>query len=86
MEYDKHVYAPPYTVRVCTAEKRGYFEHYTFGEDRGGGLWFDTGDSSGPWADDTVTLVDMDGPCLALPPQVAKALRDWGIEVPEEFE
>ena len=77
---DKSIHIAPYTIEVSPQRRHGYFEHDTWGEERGGGLDFDLA------ADGTLTLIDMDGPCGALPKKVAKALRDWGINVPEQFE
>lgn len=53
---------------------RGYFEHEEYGDEYGGGLWFEG-----------KNLVDYDG-VFELPKEVIQALRDTGFYVGEEFE
>ena len=53
---------------------RGYFEHEEYGDEYGGGLWFEG-----------KNLVDYDG-VFELPKEVIQALRDTGFYVDPEFE
>lgn len=53
---------------------RGYFEHEEYGDEYGGGLWFEG-----------KNLVDYDG-VFELPKEVIQALRDLGFYVDPEFE
>lgn len=52
---------------------RGYFEHEEYGDEYGGGLWFEG-----------KNLVDYDG-VFELPKEVIQALRDTGFYVDPEF-
>ena len=52
---------------------RGYFEHEEYGDEYGGGLWFEG-----------KNLVDYDG-VFELPKEVIQALRDLGFYVDPEF-
>jgi len=52
-----------FTVEIDTKAKRGYFEHDTLGDNRGGGLWFDK----------ELNLVDYDGVAV-LPSEVKNVL------------
>ena len=65
---------------VCEDENKkgvgGWFEHNEYGDEYGGGLWFE-------WQGDTAVLVDYDG-VAELPGEVIKELEregfnmDWG--------
>ena len=76
---------PKYTVEVDTKENYGYFEHVDYGEERGGGLWFQTVPGSEDGRYDRRELIDYDG-VTHLPKQVAKALREAGFLVNETFD
>ncbi len=56
------------------AHWRGYFEHLIYGEDAGGGLWFEGKE-----------LVDYDG-VYELPADVIAGIRELRFVVPKEFE
>lgn len=73
MKFDKSVNDGFFTVEVCTAEQRGYFEHNTRGDEMGGEMFFDEN-----------VLVDYDG-TTHLPNAVIAALRFLGFTVPNEF-
>lgn len=64
-----------YEVCVSTTELYGYFEHSELGDERGGGLWFN---SAGE-------LIDQDG-LAYLPNTVADALRAMGFIVGQEYD
>ena len=51
----------------------GYFEHEVYGDELGGGLWFENGE-----------LVDFDG-CCVLPREVGEALVKEGFTVDLEL-
>jgi len=53
---------------------RGWFEHHIYGEDAGGGLWFD---------EDGV-LEEYDG-VYSLPKDVIKGIEELGFEVDESL-
>lgn len=54
----------------CNGDKsRGYFEHHVYGDERGGGLWFERKE-----------LIDYDGMSY-LPKQVMEALKAAGYDV-----
>lgn len=53
----------------------GWFDHEEYGEECGGGLWFDN----------NMNLTDYDG-VIELPKEVVQAIRDLGFYVGEEFE
>lgn len=63
-----------FEIKVDTTACYGYFEHNTLGDGCGGGLWFDTNRE----------LTDYDG-VACLPMSVAKALRQAGFVVGEDF-
>jgi hypothetical protein len=54
---------------------RGYFEHEIFGEEYGGGLWFDEEDN----------LIDYDGISSCLPTEVARAIEELGYKIDSSF-
>lgn len=81
-----------FEVKVDTKAAYGYFEHDRLGEERGGGLWFETRPELPlvNWSG-----VDMRGYALELrdydgtpvfPKEVLLALRKHGFIVGEEFE
>lgn len=76
--FDKKVHVAPYTVEVSTKEARGHFEHDEFGDERGGGLWFQANE------DGKLEIIDYDGR-VCLPDRVIEALEQMDIIVPEEF-
>ena len=75
--FDKKVHVEPFTVEVSTKKGRGYFEHDEYGDEAGGGLWFDTTGAK-------LELTDYDG-VFCLPGRVIEALEQMDIIVPEEF-
>ena len=67
-----------FTVLVDTDALYGYFEHNEYGDELGGGLWFDLAGE----------LVDYDG-VYELPKEVGLALCNagyWGSEVTQNLE
>lgn len=66
--------AGPFEVTVDTTSQYGYFEHDDFGDEYGGGLWFESN-----------ALVDYDG-VFELPREVVDGLRQHDFVVGEEFE
>ena len=69
---------PNFSIEILEGGTRGYFEHHTFGDECGGGLWFERDE------DGHVHLIDYDG-VFSLPSEVKQALINWGIHVSEEF-
>ena len=63
-----------YEVEIRPEDQRGYFEHEDYGEDAGGGLWFEDN-----------ALVDYDGMAV-LPSEVIAGIRALGFTVAKEFE
>lgn len=63
-----------YYGEVCPDGCRGWFEHQKYGDECGGGLWFEG-----------KNLIDYDG-TVELPKEVIEALRKLGFFVGEEFE
>lgn len=61
--FDLDISTEKYMIEIDTCAKYGYFEHKIYGDERGGGLWFD----------DQNMLVDYDG-VSSLPAQVKEAL------------
>ena len=55
-------------------ENFGYFEHEDYGDEWGGGLWFEG-----------KNLIDYDG-VFELPPAVVTGIRELGYTVGKEFE
>ena len=72
--FDKRIQAGKFDVQVDTAAQYGYFEHDHYGDECGGGLWFEDN-----------TLVDYDGVAI-LPSDVAAGLRSMGMVVPADME
>jgi hypothetical protein len=72
-----------FDVQVDTAAKHGYFEHHELGDGCGGELWF--ADVTPDASDMKLDLIDYDG-VYELPKEVAKALRDGGFIVSEDFD
>jgi hypothetical protein len=84
--FDRHLNTPCYEVSVDTAAKYGYFEHHTYGDERGGGLWFEVHESSTEGdAGRKLELTDFDG-MTYLPKQVKEALIEMGFIVDEIFD
>lgn len=67
-----------YQIDIDPQACYGYFEHHTLGEERGGGLWFES-------VNGTLSLIDYDG-VACLPTQVISALRHAGHLVDADFE
>lgn len=82
--FDKKFQFGKYSVQIDTAEKYGYFEHDEYGDERGGGLWFDWSDRSVPGLAGKLELVDQDG-MPSLPRVIAEGLRAEGFIVSEDF-
>ncbi len=72
--FDKKIQSGKFDVQVDTAAQYGYFEHEHYGDEVGGGLWFQDN-----------ALIDYDG-VAALPMPVIKGLREMGMVVPEDME
>lgn len=70
-----------FDIQVDTAANYGYFEHDELGDECGGGLWFAP---SAAFAD-RLELIDCDGTAV-LPKSVAKALREAGFIVGDDFD
>jgi hypothetical protein len=67
-----------FTILLDTEKLYGFFEHTVYGDELGGGLWFDLAGE----------LVDYDG-VYELPKEVGKALLNagyWGSEVTQDLE
>ncbi len=82
--FDTKLNKGKYEVQIDTAANYGYFEHEEYGDERGGGLWFDTHPTSTPQKK-VLNLIDYDGMSY-LPKHVIEALREAGHNVDEEFE
>ena len=65
--FNKHIQAQGFDVKVDTAANYGCFEHDEHGEDLGGGLWFEG-----------KNLVDYDG-VMVLPEEVVSILLEMGF-------
>lgn len=76
--FNRDLSRAPFTVKVDTAARYGYFEHDLLGDNCGGGLWFE----ADPTGD--LMLFDYDG-VFALPFTVALALHQAGVRVDPEF-
>jgi len=63
-----------FEVVINPKDNLGYFEHDYYGEDWGGGLWFDD-----------KHLIDYDG-VFELPRAVVKGIRELGYIVGKDFE
>ena len=72
--FDKVMKANKFEVCVDTARQYGYFEHDEWGDECGGGLWFENN-----------ALVDYDG-VACLPKEVAAGLRGMGFVVSADFD
>lgn len=66
--YDKKTETKNFTVEISTTDQYGYFEHNDYGDEYGGGLWFEGNE-----------LVDFDG-CGVLPLEVADAIIELGFK------
>ena len=73
MNYDKKLNTKKFTVEISTIEQYGYFEHDVYGDELGGGLWFENNE-----------LVDFDG-CMALPLEVADAIIEMKCKVDKDI-
>ena len=63
-----------FDVGISVEGDRGYFEHHRYGEEVGGGLWFEDGE-----------LIDYDG-TFELPMEVLIELRDnRGVKIDKLF-
>lgn len=76
--FDKQIIVGYYEVKVDTSAMCGYFEHEIYGDELGGGLWFEQTDAG-------IALIDQDGTPW-LPRSVAKGLREMGFIVDKDFE
>jgi len=65
--FDWKKITPHFIVEVDTREAYGYFEHLIWGENKGGGLWFDK-------EGNRLSLRDYDG-TYTLPKEVFDALK-----------
>lgn len=63
-----------YEVQIESSGTYGYFEHEDFGDEAGGGLWFEGKE-----------LTDYDG-MATLPKDVIAGVRQLGFAVGKEFE
>jgi len=72
--FDKVTRVGKFEVMVDSTAQYGYFEHEDYGDECGGGLWFEDG-----------SLVDYDG-VACLPGDVARGLRDMGFTVSPDFD
>jgi len=68
MDYQK-IKIGKYEIYIDAEKQYGYYEHDVFGEDMGGGLWFENN-----------TLVDYDG-LSTLPVEVIKGIQELGFEL-----
>ena len=64
----------PFEIQIDPKANYGCFEHETYGDEMGGGLWFS--DNS---------LIDYDG-VACLPKRVIEGIREMGFEVDPDFE
>lgn len=71
--FDKVTRVGKFEVMVDSTAQYGYFEHEDYGDECGGGLWFEDG-----------SLVDYDG-VACLPLDVATALEQLGFVVDKSF-
>ncbi len=65
-----------YSIGIFPDKNRGWFEHHKYGDEQGGGLWFN----------DHKELVDYDGISSDLPLEVIEAIRSLGYKVDKIFE
>ncbi len=63
-----------YSIGIYSDENRGWFEHYKYGDEQGGGLWFNSDKE----------LTDYDG-ISSLPLEVVEAIRGLGYKVDQSF-
>ena len=63
-----------FEVVINPAENFGYFEHEDYGDEWGGGLWFEG-----------KSLTDYDG-VYELPAEIIAGIRELGFTVAKEFE
>ncbi|NUW26992.1 hypothetical protein HUX57_09965 [Arcobacter butzleri] len=63
-----------YSIGIYPDENRGWFEHYKYGDEQGGGLWFNSDKE----------LTDYDG-ISSLPLEVVEAIRGLGYKVDQSF-
>ena len=73
IDYDKKGKTGKFEVNVSTEKQYGYFEHDEYGEDYGGGLWFERNE-----------LVDYDG-VYSLPKEVIEKIEALGFIVEDSF-
>jgi hypothetical protein len=74
MNYDLKAEDKKFTVEIDSAKQYGCFEHHTYGDEMGGGLWFEN-----------KILIDFDG-MMVLPKEVANLINKLGYYAdPEEF-
>ena len=69
--YNKNIKKGKFEIKVDSQHQYGCFEHDNYGEDLGGGLWFEGN-----------VLVDYDG-VFELPEEVAEGLKELGFNVDE---
>lgn len=66
--YDKKLDHKKFTVQIDTQHQYGWFEHEVYGDEAGGGLWFENNE-----------LVDFDG-MMVLPEEVGEAINLLGLK------
>jgi hypothetical protein len=65
--FDKKMITKKFIVEISTVDQYGYFEHNYYGDELGGGLWFENNE-----------LMDFDG-TYVLPEEVADIIKDLGF-------
>ena len=68
----KKIVVKKFEVGIDKKKQYGYFEHEYYGDELGGGLWFENDE-----------LVDYDG-CSVLPIEVAEAIEKLGFKIDTE--
>lgn len=76
--FDNTFQAGAFSVSIDTKEQYGYFEHDEFGDDCGGGLWFDLLPSG------KLEICDYDG-VYCLPNDVINGLEQQGYIIGFDF-
>lgn len=71
--YDKEATSEKFEIGISSEKQYGYFEHDDYGEDYGGGLWFENNE-----------LIDYDG-VFSLPKEVIEKIEALGFIVQDSF-
>jgi len=71
--YDKKATSEKYEISISSEKQYGYFEHNYFGDELGGGLWFENNE-----------LVDYDG-VYTLSEEVIEKIESLGFVVEDSF-